>query len=228
MEVEIPTGAAGIIGGLILSVLAVFRSDAPKVLGPWGDTVYSAVTLGSLGALLFICGVGSFAFGVAHREARLRHTSASSTTDIDSGFAKDNDRTQRMFGQGSRIGAVAFIQSVVLVGLYSGFVQEFESNLTMQTWVRSNFPIGQSLMSWEGVLILSVSLALLLLQFLPGRFLSEYENPVSPNSTYPARSRAMSPSLSLAMNLRDFTTAVLAELCLNGIHCPTGRTVGRV
>ena len=173
MEVEIPTGAAGIIGGLILSVLAVFRSDAPKVLGPWGDAVYSAVTLGSLGALLFICGVGSFAFGVAHREARLRHTSASSTTDIDSGFAKDNDRTQRMFGQGSRIGAVAFIQSVVLVGLYSGFVQEFESNLTMQTWVRSNFPIGQSLMSWEGVLILSVSLALLLLQFLPGRFLSE-------------------------------------------------------
>src|SRR5207245_11438258 len=63
MEVEIPTGAAGIIGGLILSVLAVFRSDAPKVLGPWGDTVYSAVTLGSLGALLFICGVGSFGFG---------------------------------------------------------------------------------------------------------------------------------------------------------------------
>src|SRR5437879_13850897 len=79
------------------------------------------------------------------------------------------------FGPGSRIGAIAFVQSVALVALYSGFVQEFESNATMQGWIRSNFPVGQSLLSWEGVLILSVSLGLLLVQFLPGRVLSEYE-----------------------------------------------------
>ena len=78
-----------------------------------------------------------------------------------------------MFGPGSRIGAIAFIQTVAIVTLYSGFVQEYESSATMQSCVRSNFPIGQSLLSWERVLILSVSLGLLLVQFLPGRVLSE-------------------------------------------------------
>jgi hypothetical protein len=82
-------------------------------------------------------------------------------------------KTQRMFGPGSIIGVVAFVQSFVLVVLCSGFVQEYESNSTMQIWVRSNFPVGQSVLNWEGVLILSVSLGILLLQFLPGRFFSE-------------------------------------------------------
>jgi len=78
-----------------------------------------------------------------------------------------------MFGHGSKLGSVAFIQGLVLVALYAGFVQEYESNLTLQVWVRSNFPVGQLVLNWEGVLILSASLGLLLLQFLPGRFLSE-------------------------------------------------------
>ena len=78
-----------------------------------------------------------------------------------------------MFGPDSRVGAIAFIQSVAIVTLYSGFVQEYESSATMQSCVRSNFPIGQPLLSWERVLILSVSLGLLLVQFLPGRILSE-------------------------------------------------------
>ena len=174
MKIEILTGAAGIITGLFLSVFALLRADARQPLGPWGDTIYSSLTFGSLGALLLICGGGAITFAVLHRETKLQNAIASASTDVDSlGSAKDQDTTQRMFGPGSRIGAVAVIQSVVLVALYSGFVQEFESNSTMQSWIRSNFPIGQSLLSWEGVLILSVSLALLLLQFLPGRFLSE-------------------------------------------------------
>ena len=78
-----------------------------------------------------------------------------------------------MFGPGSRVGAIAFIQSVAIVTLYSGFVQEYESSATMQSCVRSNFPFGQPLLSWERVLILSVSPGLLLVQFLTGRVLSE-------------------------------------------------------
>ncbi|HXL50852.1 MAG TPA: hypothetical protein VN949_03465 [Candidatus Limnocylindrales bacterium] len=174
MEIEILTGAAGIMAGLFLSVFALFRADAEQALGPWGDTIYSALTFGSLGALLVICGGGTIIFAIARRETKLQNTSASPTTDLDPlGFEKDHEGTRRMFGPGSRIGAIAFIQSVALVALYSGFVQEFESSPTMQSWVRSNFPIGQSLLSWEGVLILSVSLGLLLVQFLPGRVLSE-------------------------------------------------------
>ena len=107
-------------------------------------------------------------------QTKLQTTSVSPTDDLDLlGFEKDHEGTRRMFGPGSRIGAIAFVQSVAIVALYSGFVQEFESSATMQTWVRSNFLIGQSLLSREGVLILSVLLRLLLVQFLPGRVLSE-------------------------------------------------------
>ncbi len=174
MKIEILTGAAGIMAGLFLSVVALFRADAPQALGPWGDTIYSALTFGSLGALLVICGGGTIMFATADRETKLQTTSASPTTDIDPlGVKKDHEGTGRMFGPGSRIGAIAFVQSVALVALYSGFVQEFESNATMQSWIRSNFPVGQSLLSWEGVLILAVSLGILLVQFLPGRALSE-------------------------------------------------------
>ncbi len=174
MEIEILTGTAGTMAGLFLSVFALFPADALQALGPWGDTIYSALTFGSLGALLVICGGGTIIFAIAHRETKIQNTSSSPTTDLDPlGFEKDHEETRRMFGPGSRIGAIAFIQSVALVALYSSFVQEFESSPTMQGWVRSNFPIGQSLLSWEGVLILSVSLGLLLVQFLPGRVLSE-------------------------------------------------------
>jgi len=174
MKIEILTGAAGIMAGLFLSVSGLFRADALQAFGPWRDTIYSALTFGSLGTLLVICGGGTIIFAIANRETKLQNTSASPTNDLDPlGFEKVHEGTRRMFGPGSRIGAIAFIQSVAIITLYSSFVQEFESSATMQSWVMSNFPIGQPLLSWEGVLILSVSLGLLLVQFLPGRVLSE-------------------------------------------------------
>ena len=154
-------GAVGMLAGLLLAVLAILRIDEPQVLGTPANAVYSALTFGALGTLLLISGGGTIAFAYANREPSRSNHIASPL------------ETQRRFGPESRVAAVALIQSLVLVGLYSGFVQEFESNKTMQLWLRSNFPVGQSVLNWEGVLILSVSLGFLLLQFLPGRYLSE-------------------------------------------------------
>ena len=39
MKIEVLTGAAGVMAGLFLSVFALFRVDALKALGPWGDTI---------------------------------------------------------------------------------------------------------------------------------------------------------------------------------------------
>ena len=174
---KVLTGAAGIVAGLFLSILAVFRVEDPQALGAWANAIYSSLSFGSLGILLLICGGGTIIF--AFRDNRTRQDSSIASridehSEVDSPTdSKGPNRTLRMFGPASKMGAAAFIQSVALVVMYSGFVQEFESNLTMQTWIRSNFPVGQSVLNWEGVLILSVSLGLLLLQFLPGRFLSE-------------------------------------------------------
>jgi len=174
---EVLIGAAAVVAGLFLSVLAALRVEAPHSLGAWGQAIYSPLAFGSIGVLLLVCGVGTVMFALANREARIENPMASSTdehSEVDSSRgAKAPNGRRWMFGPGYKLGSVAFIQSLVLVVLYSGFVQEYESNLTLQIWVRSNFPVGQSVLNWEGVLILSVSLGLVLLQFLPGRFLSE-------------------------------------------------------
>jgi hypothetical protein len=157
---EVFIGAGGILSGLILSILAVVRANAPQTLGPSSNTVYSALTFGALGVLLLICGSGAIIFVTIHKKSRISNS-------------EDPNQTGRVFAQGARMGGVAFVQSVVLVLLYSGFVQEFESNSTMRIWVQSNLPVGQSLLNWESVLFFSVVLSLLVLEFLPGRFFSE-------------------------------------------------------
>ena len=157
---KILTGAAGIVAGLFLSILAVFRVEDPQALGAWANAIYSSLSFGSLGILLLICGGGTIIF--AFRDNRTRQDSSKASridehSEVDSSTdSKAPNRTLRMFGPASKMGAAAFIQSVALVVMYSGFVQEFESNLSMQTWIRSNFPVGQSVLNWEGVLILSI------------------------------------------------------------------------
>ena len=164
--------------GLVLTIFALFRTEAPRVVGPLGSSLYSSLTLGALGALFLICGGGTLTFFVARRESRLSkdpvlRIDGPSEVDDFVGVSGPNE-SQKMFRSSPRIGALAFVQSLVLVALYSGFVQEFESNKSMQIWAQSNFPVGQSVLNWAGVLLLSVSLGVLLLQFLPGRFFSEY------------------------------------------------------
>ena len=174
---EVLTGALGVVAGLFLSTFAVLQGGVHRALGAWGQAIYSPLAFGSIGLLLLICGTGTIKFALTNREAKLENSMASSTdehseTDSPQGTERLRGRPT-MFGQGSKLGSVAFIQGLVLVALYAGFVQEYESNLTLQVWVRTNFSVGQPVLSWEGVLVLSASLGLLLLQFLPGRFLSE-------------------------------------------------------
>jgi hypothetical protein len=174
---EVLAGVAGVVAGLFLSIVAVFQAEDPQALGAWGQSIYSPLAFGSIGVLLLICGIGTITFALLHHETDLENRLASSAdehSDVDSSRSDGSAKRRRLiFGPSSNLGSVAFIQSLVLVVLYAGFVQEYESNSTMQIWIRSNFPVGQSVLNWEGVLILSVSLALLLLQFLPGRFLWE-------------------------------------------------------
>jgi len=169
-------GVAGVVSGLFLSILAIARTNAPQALGLLANVVYSSLTFGSLGVLLLTFGGGALVFAVVRQQSEALDR-VSSSIDGHSGDALGDgavpQETQRVFGPGSGIGALAFVQSVVLLALYSGFVQEFGSNMTMRLWVRSNFPVALSVLNWEGVLILAVSLGLLLLQYLPGRFFSE-------------------------------------------------------
>ena len=115
-------------------------------------------------------------FVVRNHDTNLENSmrpSACERTGLDVRRNVEDPKERQMFGPGSKLGIVALVQGLVLVALYAGFVQEYDSNFTLQLWVGSNFPVGQSVLNWESVMILSLSLGLLLLQFLPGRFFSE-------------------------------------------------------
>jgi hypothetical protein len=174
---EFLAGAVTIVAGLVFAVLAALRAEDPHALGVWGQAIYSPLAFGSIGLLLLMCGGGTMIFAFTYHDTKLGNTIVSPISETSEvAFSRDveaTDGTRRMVGLGSRIGALAFVQSLVLVVLYAGFVQEYESNLTMQTWVRSNLSVGQSVLNWEAVFIFSVALGLLLLQFLPERYLSE-------------------------------------------------------
>ena len=173
---EVLTGGIGIVVGLFLSTLAEFPAEARHALGPWGQAIYSPLSFGSIGVLLLICGTGTIMFAVRNHDTNLENSmrpSADERTGLDSRQSVEDLKERQMFGPGSKLGIMALVQGLVLVALYAGFVQEYDSNFTLQLWVGSNFPVGQSVLNWESVMILSVSLGLLLLQFLPGRFFSE-------------------------------------------------------
>jgi hypothetical protein len=174
-EKELLTGSIGIIAGLLLLILAIFRTFSPEVLGPFSDAVYSSLAFGAVGIILLICGGGTITFAIAQRKSNHSQPLRSDRDNSSSilGGIEAHTGTRGMFGASSKIGALAFVQSLVLVVLYSGFVQEFESNTTMQIWLQSNFPVGQSVLNWESVLILAIFLGLLLLLFLPGRYFSD-------------------------------------------------------
>lgn len=174
---DVLTGAVGIFAGLFLSTFDAFPAETHQTLGAWGQAIYSPLAFGSIGVMLLICGAGTVMFAFTNHETKLENSMASSNNEqsgLDSPQSVDRlKRRQRMFGPGSKLGIVAFIQGLVLVALYAGFVQEYESNFTLQVWVLSNLPVGQLILNWETVMTLSIALGLLLLQFLPGRFLSE-------------------------------------------------------
>ena len=133
---EVLAGVAGVVAGLFLSIVAAFQAEDPQALGAWGQSIYSPLAFGSIGVLLLICGVGTIIFGLVHHETSLENRiapSADEHSEVDSSRSDGSAKGRRwIFGPGSNLGSVAFIQSLVLVALYAGFVQEYESNLTLQ------------------------------------------------------------------------------------------------
>jgi hypothetical protein len=69
----------------------------------------------------------------------------------------------------SRTLAIALVEAVILVIIYSGLVQEYVSNINMQNWVQANFAPGSYLLNYYMVLILAGLLGMLIFRLLPRR-----------------------------------------------------------
>ncbi len=164
----------------------MLRSTYPKLLGTSEIASYLSMALSAIGLILVIDGAAICA-------ANWRSRVSYGDYDIGgyaepSGGSSDSSRQSIMPSVPKRVsarqagilstpnvknGLVTFVQGCVLVVLYSGLADEYESNASMQRWVRSVFPAGRYFLNWEAILVVSIVVALVVTQFLPGRFLSE-------------------------------------------------------
>ena len=67
----------------------------------------------------------------------------------------------------SRVFTIALVEAVVMIIIYGGLVQEYGSNVNMQSWVQANFAPGAYLLNYYGVLTLAGLLGAVIFQLLP-------------------------------------------------------------
>lgn len=93
-----------------------------------------------------------------------------------------NDIPRRQF---SRTMLVEIVEAGLLLIIYAGLVGEYSSSLSMQSWVRANFPIGEILLSYNAVLAVTGILAVLSF----GLFFRKTTKPIKSRKAERRRSR---------------------------------------
>lgn len=176
-DMRFAIGILVILAGIFLWLTAALHSDFPGLFATSEIGAYLSILLNSLGLILVMTGVGiCLSFSVFDRtdfkEASLaeevpadRRASPNRPRDVRNVFT--GGLITRNFGFG--FGLVVFFQSCVVLALYSGLVDEYQSNPSMQLWIRSNLPIGQYFLNLLTALVIAAALGLLVIQFLPER-----------------------------------------------------------
>ena len=107
-------------------------------------------------------------------EALVGQTNPNLGTSVDARPAREMKIARKLgFDLGSRTLAIALVEAVILVIIYSGLVQEYVSNINMQNWVQANFAPGSYLLNYYMVLILAGLLGMLIFRLLPRRLQAE-------------------------------------------------------
>ena len=155
-------GLAAVTLGALSWTTVILAYTYPRIFGEFAVSLFGFLILSSLGIILVISGTGMSVVYSLDRLARnvQKNSSRVEAEGIDKGvFATKN----------LRYGFIAFLQSSVVLILYSGLAAEFQSNLSMQLWLRSIFPPSQFLLSNEAIFATAAYLGFLTVQFLPGQ-----------------------------------------------------------
>lgn len=154
---------------------------------PW-DASASAVLL-PLSIPLLIGGVGLCTYHLAMRrtwrasnriesallelEMLVGQKNPNPGLGLDRGTVPGVKRLRRFRLHLPRTLAIALVEAVILVTIYSGLVQEYISNVNMQNWVQTNFIPGIYLLNYYVVLILAGLLGMLIFRLLPRKLQPE-------------------------------------------------------
>jgi len=161
-------GQASILVGIALWTVNVAGVERPKLFGPGGLDPYDLLVLSPLGILFIVSGVGVL---VSLRTRNKSPATPSQLGDLENDGSISLSPSLASFAS-FRIGAVAFVEGLMIIALYAGVLDEYQSNPIMQDWVRRTLPALQILLSYEILIIVSAILGLLVVQLLPGRHLN--------------------------------------------------------
>ncbi|TMI25202.1 hypothetical protein E6H24_05365 [Candidatus Bathyarchaeota archaeon] len=155
----------GIITGVTFWITVLLDREYTRFLGPSETDSYLALSLTSIGLILVIIGAGICTIpSISPSTEKKALEGYAELANPSSGTLPTPDMRRTLF---------AFIQSSIIAAFYTGLVEEYQSNLSMQHWVRLVFPTAKYILNWETVLVLSTLLGLITIQFLPGRLLAE-------------------------------------------------------
>ncbi|TMI58579.1 hypothetical protein E6H14_05010 [Candidatus Bathyarchaeota archaeon] len=80
---------------------------------------------------------------------------------------------RKSFGLPSKTLSIALVEAIVMIIIYVGLVQEYSSNVNMQTWIRANFALGSYFLNYYGMLILAGLLGVAIFRLIPRRLQSK-------------------------------------------------------
>ncbi len=186
----LPTlGLLAMGGGVTVWIWALRNFDTSNGIDISQSVASSTLTLASLGMLIVLTGTSLCAYSFAARRMRMgRRTiglsvhSNESALELTNEFSSretstrqllDSIRNLRSTHRTSKTILVAIVQSSLFIASYVSLVAEYETNPQMQSWVQTNFPIARDLLNYNGVLLLTGLLGVLLAQFFPGKHFSE-------------------------------------------------------
>ena len=167
-------GILGVLVGISLWIIAGLRSGSESLLGTLLIGSYFSTFLPSLGLILVITGAGfclSFSILSVTRLAQEVPPDRKATASLTE--HRGTKSVGVIMTRNFRFGIAAFFQSCAVLALYSGLVDDYRSNLSMELWIRSNLPIAQYFLNSLTGLVLAAVLGLTVIQFLPGRLFAE-------------------------------------------------------
>ena len=105
-------------------------------------------------------------------EAMLEKKNNSPDSPVDAGVVMGVKPIGRKSFHLPKVLAIALVEAIVMLIIYSGLVREYGSNVNMQNWVQANFAPGGYLLNYYGVLILAGLLGVTIFQLLPRKLQS--------------------------------------------------------
>lgn len=166
-------GVIALFAGISLNAVSVILTQFSHV---WGRSIadsYGSLGFASIGVFISICGAGMIVSGfqLSYLPSS-RSTSGNSSSDSPhtTGVGDASSLSSASLASHDlRLVLIIFLQGIILLSLYTGLVEEYQSNSTMQAWVRSSLDNAQYLLNWGALLVTSFLLGILVVYSLVTR-----------------------------------------------------------